>query len=838
MNYSKRGVPRSPLNVLRYQCLCPLTALYGRAMFLCSHILLGVVCVCSATNVFSQDVPNVQDTEKRQSLFLEGTVLDSTSGEGVVGALLRIVGANTGTYATAKGWFRLPLASAPSDANPLRLRITSLGYKPLEISISTLATASRTRFNLAPAPVVLGNVEVRALTADEIVRRAIAARAANAGNLNAVTTTIYTKINGFGILKIPFQGEKREEVIIETVARVEDTYKPKRSQKTTILQRRQTANIPAQNNIFAFNEFFNFLDDEVRIVNARLTTPLASNALAMYSYEYAGQRASGDGGTVYLLNFKPRTTAFPGFAGQLSIDASDYAVVEADFRPVLTDMTFVQSLRYKQKFTRYTTQGQTVWIPTYLQLNLRLATQALMGAAKAEGEFSAQSIVQNVNINAAAPVAANAGANALKSSSQTVAAVQQTTPPVPRQPKLRRKARETIVEPNADSARTEFWQKNSLYELTNEEAEVYRRLDSVERAKAAEEASKPLSAKKTAPSVGTRRSVSFSLNVGGGSGDDDDDIADSTSDGDTKQSRSAVGARTSLSSNISTNTSVPQSGFAPFSADALVPIPLSKNFTLGINPALNFTRVTNVLYGAELLPRFVETQTDTNGNERATGRSLTLSLRGTADANTPERRRFWGEAYARAEALSIADGSAADGSTAGISGAVFGGVFSRLNTIQERRWLAAEPLAASVLNPFNLNLEYLLFGHHLDFYREDGWTAGAGLNWRGFSLAGSYTQARNFGLSNTSMQEHSRPNGGIVEGTIAAWRVETDLNYPAPLSPLSPLLTETLQAGVRLYTHTKTIRGNEAVCGLGSNSRPNDSRRERLWRYALRSSKA
>lgn len=740
----------------------------------CYKAVIGVLLFCALVHLSATTAP-AQETAHSQiasSRIIEGNILDSATGEAIVGASVRIIGRNVGTYSTAKGWFRLPLQE--SNAAPVTLRVSSLGYKPFEYRLTGDNTAATLTLRLSTSPITLGSVEVRALSAEDIVRRAIAARAENAGNLLSSTKTLYTKINGFGAFKLPFRDEQRQQAIVETIARVEDNYKPTREQKTTILQRRQTANVPVQDNVFTYNQFFNFQDDNIKIGSARLVTPLSGTAPTVYQYDFLGQKPDGNGGLVFLIGFKPRSAAFPAFEGQLSISDKNYALVEANFRPVHVSIPFVESLSYQQKFTEYTAAGQNIWIPTYLHFQLKAATQAAMGAVKAFGEFSAQTIVQDVTINAAPATLSSAGAS---SSQHTVP----NTPPSvsnlapSKVKKLSPRATTTVVANNADSSKAEFWEKNSLYALSAEELATYRRVDSVQLV---QDSIKRVTPPKPASERRTGTTIRFSLSVGGGGIESEDDessdlnIDASTGSGNSSRKKSGT------ANSPSAATTPPMSGMLPFSPNGLFPISITTGATLGINPILNFTRTTNLFYGIELLPHLYDT----------TGRSiLAVSLRGALDGNTPERRRFWGEAGAMLEVFKW-DDTTTDGSVN-----LYGSAYSRLSAIQERR-------LASTLAPFNVNLDYLAFGHHFDFYREDGWTAGAGLVLGGLRLSASRSEARNFSLENTPERSNAgdRTNLGIQAGTIRAWRMDADWNYGAVLSPFTPLSSERVQFGIKV----------------------------------------
>lgn len=96
---------------------------------------------------------------------LAGVVLDKATGAPIAYANLLVIGTNKYAQANSKGEFTLTLAASYSNAT---LKISSLGYKPAELSISALNkdSAAVLKLYLAPALAKLSEVEVKAKAAN------------------------------------------------------------------------------------------------------------------------------------------------------------------------------------------------------------------------------------------------------------------------------------------------------------------------------------------------------------------------------------------------------------------------------------------------------------------------------------------------------------------------------------------------------------------------------------------------------------------------------------------------------------------------------------------------
>ena len=373
------------------------------------------------------------------TVLLEGTVLDSANGEPVAGASVRLAGKDRGTFTSSKGTFRISL-----QPGRYRITVSSIGYSSKEIEVSTQTPKVTVR--LAPSALTLGGVSVTAdLSAEDVVRQAISRKEENLRKLNTFQGLLYSKFNlsingdAFGQIK-----DADRAVILETFSR--NYYERERGPRIEVIQRRQTANVPAASNLFALGNFFSFYDDVIPLLNARVMSPLSSEAFSRYRFSFQGRTAIDDQ-TVWIIEVVPTTTVLPAFEGTLKIIKGTYNVIEVDLRPTRsTAISFVDTLHFTQKFERF---GSDIWQPTYLRITGRGRAEIVKGIAEVTADFDATSIFTEVEVNGTIPDSVFAGEQIFSAA------------------------------PGADTVRTEFWEENSLSELSESERATYQRIDSI-----------------------------------------------------------------------------------------------------------------------------------------------------------------------------------------------------------------------------------------------------------------------------------------------------------------------------------------------------------------------
>lgn len=410
----------------------------------------------------------------QQQVVWSGMVVDSATGAGISGAAIRVEGSTKGTYARSGGTFRLPL---PSGTYTLRVR--SLGYGERMVTV----TPATTTLNIAlqPTGVTTATVDVTGeITPEEVIKRAIQRKKENAARVNTIISTLYSKLRfemeGSGLLtKIGGGDEEMDRAAItETFSKIYEQRKPTEAKHIRILNRRQTKNVAASANTEVFDEFFDFTADEFRILNTRLVTPLATDALGEYRYTMVGKKTLGNQ-MVYEIAFEPRARIFPGFEGTLVIVDKTWHVIEARFAPTKeTAFPFLKDLRFEQ---RYEKVNDSIWAPTYQQLSARLTIDVVKGLMEFEAKALAQTYVTEVAVNEAIPD------SILRPDSAKRIQVSFGTPNQRRSDSIIVRGSTYItVDKGADTSGSAFWEQHAFAEQSPEETAIYRHADSLHQA--------------------------------------------------------------------------------------------------------------------------------------------------------------------------------------------------------------------------------------------------------------------------------------------------------------------------------------------------------------------
>ncbi|MCL5991623.1 MAG: DUF5686 and carboxypeptidase regulatory-like domain-containing protein [Bacteroidetes bacterium] len=411
-----------------------------------SILIITILLTISITNLQSQNV-NV----------LIGSVIDYETKKPIPGATIRVLNTGRGTYSSSSGKFRLPL---PFGAK--KIKVSSLGYGTKLLDIEGMTDTLN--IGLKPSSIKMKSVEVTGkIDANEIIKRAIESKEENLKKLKTFSGMLYSKLvlelagsifggptrSGFQVGSTIGETapEKFKMFVLETFSH---TYKDfeKNISHTDIIQRRQTSNIPPQQNLLAIGNFMNFYDDEIEMLNTKIPTPLSSSAFSYYNFELI-ERNTLDDRFVYLIKVQPVTTTYPAFTGTVSIVEGTYNLIEVSLQPSQnTSIPFLDSLKFLQKFEE---SSLGVWYPSFLEVTAKARVDIIKGMLSATAFATATSIYSETKINE----------------------------PLPDSIYKAEKPRIISVSKGADSMRTEFWENNSLREITPRELSMYHEVDSL-----------------------------------------------------------------------------------------------------------------------------------------------------------------------------------------------------------------------------------------------------------------------------------------------------------------------------------------------------------------------
>jgi hypothetical protein len=391
---------------------------------------------------------------------ITGFVFNKNTGKSLPGATIRVPGTNTGTYSSSYGFFRLKVPD-----KTMQIKVSSIGFKSQFVK---LKSNKDTLFvYLVESSVKKKGVTVTgAIEANEVIKRAIARKDENVEKLKTFQGRLYSKMVLALDGSLFLQGEKKNtlsigndkedkaqelekyrDYIMETFSDVFIDYE-KNVNQTVIIQRHQTSNLKPANNLMALSKFINFYSDEVQIMDVHIKTPLSEDALSYYKFKIIDRQLYDDN-YVYEISVIPATTVYPAFYGTIKILEGSYNLIEIDLRPSEnTAITFVDSLRFVQKYRQ---SVENVWYPSFLEMSGKARFEFIKGMMDVLADLTITGIYSDVIINK----------------------------PLPDSIYHREEKHNVTVEKDADSTKAEFWENNSLREITTKEKDIYVKIDTL-----------------------------------------------------------------------------------------------------------------------------------------------------------------------------------------------------------------------------------------------------------------------------------------------------------------------------------------------------------------------
>ncbi|NQW30892.1 MAG: carboxypeptidase-like regulatory domain-containing protein [Ignavibacteria bacterium] len=401
-----------------------------------------------------------------QTKIISGVVKDSADGTLISGASIRAVGLHVGTYTQTGGRYRLPM---PDSVRFIQVR--SVGYTERTIPIPS--SSGEIVVKLSPHATTSGLVDVVAeIPVEVIIKYAIERKNENAKRIKTIVSTLYTKLRTRFDPGALGDGKQAKDAITETFSTVYDQREPEPLKHVVIQNRRQTKNVSAASNMTVIDQFFDFTQDELKLFQTRLVTPLSEDALSEYKFELMSKKLLGNL-MVYEIHFEPKARMYPGLIGKLSIIEGTYQVIAAEFEPTPeTAIPFVRQLKYEQRYEKVT---DSVWAPMYQQASAKAGVEVIKGVLEVDAMFVAQTYVTDVKVNV--PI----DDTLLRPTIDSTTVVQTSRRSGRTNISVRQSGQVVTVAPGADSARPEYWEQHSFTEQSDAEKQAYAEADSLKK---------------------------------------------------------------------------------------------------------------------------------------------------------------------------------------------------------------------------------------------------------------------------------------------------------------------------------------------------------------------
>ncbi|HVH08601.1 MAG TPA: DUF5686 family protein [Gemmatimonadales bacterium] len=291
--------------------------------------------------------------------MLVGTVYDTATGARLRLVTVRVMETQASALTDDAGHYRVTV-----PAGLVHLRVRHIGYEPAALAVNVAAGSTFQDVYLHPAPIPLAPVTVTAVEdpAPRIIAGAIARKHQLFHGLHDYRYTAYVK---FAVRDVGKPPDSASSVLLITETRTTAYWQQPDRYQETILARRQSSNLNAEQNLVTVGEIVNFNRDRVDLRKYSLVSPIADDALEYYDYRVLDTLVI-DGRSVFQLALRPKSDAAPLFAGVIDIADSTYDVLAIDVGVNRTvRFNFVRNLRYRQ---RLRDMGGGRWMPYEIQL--------------------------------------------------------------------------------------------------------------------------------------------------------------------------------------------------------------------------------------------------------------------------------------------------------------------------------------------------------------------------------------------------------------------------------------------------------------------------------------
>jgi hypothetical protein len=373
--------------------------------------------------------------------ILSGKITDSASGEPLAAANVRIAGTSRGTIANIRGEYRLA-----SDEAQQVIVYSYLGYAPETLRVSITGDLIHD-VRLVASPIRLPEVLVVAEDpAVGIIRKAIANKRKWMEKLTSYRFEAFTR----QVLRRDTAIASIAEAYTTGYMLIGDTL------RETVTQKRQTQNLPLDQNFAAVRSIVNFNEDDISLFGVRINNvgsayefigPTAPAALDYYEYTLLNTKDVG-GIEVYQIRMKPKTRLRPLFDGTITIADGTFAVMGVDLQPneaFTIPFTKDIQLRYRQEFALY---DSIFWMPTNVRITGGFAV-GVVGFSMPRIGLDITSTLYDYKVNIEVP--------------DTVLRKQRLS-----------------VDSSSVTYDSTFWRTRDVLPLTEEEESAYRTLDSAQ----------------------------------------------------------------------------------------------------------------------------------------------------------------------------------------------------------------------------------------------------------------------------------------------------------------------------------------------------------------------
>lgn len=284
-----------------------------------------------------------------------GIVRDTVTGGPVPFAVINVAETGQSTLANPDGRFSMTLPSGVWALEVRKIgfrmstRVIAVGAAPLEIDLY-----------LRRLPVELADIQVVAEADDpatRIIREAIARKRDVLSRIHDYRYDAYIKM----VLRdLDKPVDSSESIVLISETETAAYWQQPDKYQEVITARRQSRNLPAEDNLVSVGQIVNFNRDRIDLQKYAVVSPVADDALEHYRYRMLDTLVRGDQ-RVFRLAIEPRAAAQPLFVGMIDIADSSYAVLAIDVGAnEAVEFDLFHNLRYRQWLREV---QDSLWMP-------------------------------------------------------------------------------------------------------------------------------------------------------------------------------------------------------------------------------------------------------------------------------------------------------------------------------------------------------------------------------------------------------------------------------------------------------------------------------------------
>lgn len=287
----------------------------------------------------------------QQPGVIVGRVTDSVGGTALRGSTVRVEGTRRGAIANDDGRYiiRIEPGSYTLAASMVSYRVERT---PVTVRSGDTVTIN---FSLGLAPRTTPAITVYSEDIGvRMMRKAIRRVESQRDSIRSYRYTLYTRFVAATDTTTAGRAVDRNDT---TIISIFESYSRGYFEQpdryfNEIIQRRQTANIPAEGNVVVFGTNLNAYDPTVELLGEEIFTPFHRNAIDWYDFRLQGYLRVDSSVTLARIEVEPKGDGRRLFRGFIDLDTATFTPQEVELRPNrAVRLPFDASLVYHQTFS-------------------------------------------------------------------------------------------------------------------------------------------------------------------------------------------------------------------------------------------------------------------------------------------------------------------------------------------------------------------------------------------------------------------------------------------------------------------------------------------------------